>query len=97
MPNLISVSGYMGSGLVWLCYMVVVSLNSFCRRANSCTEDSFRWCGILFWSASARFAAAAMTASSGSTVGFVMYLCLKNTVPDTLVARVSFTHNFQHR
>ena len=76
--------------------MVVISVNSFCRRNNYCMEDSFRWCGI-FLSASDMFAAAAMTESSGMTVGFVMYLCLKNTVPDTLVARVSFTHNFQHR
>ena len=76
--------------------MVVLSVNSFCRRDNYCMEDSFRWWGI-FLSASDMFAAAAMTESSVMTVGFVMYLCLKNTVPDTLVARVSFTHNFQHR
>ena len=46
---------------------------------------------------STRFVDAAMTASYGVTVGFMMYLCLKITVPETLVARVSFTHKFQHR
>ena len=46
-PTFLFVSRYVGSGVVWMCSMVVVSLNSFCRRANSCTEDSFRWCGIL--------------------------------------------------
>ena len=31
---------------------------------------------------------AATTLSSGVTVGFVMYLCLKKAVPDIRVARV---------
>ena len=57
--------------------MVVLSLNSFCRHANSCMEDSFMRCGILFCSASARFAAAEMMASYGVTVVFVIYLYLK--------------------
>ena len=38
----------------------------------------------LFLSASARLVAAAMTESLVVTVVFVTYLCLKNTVPDTL-------------
>ena len=77
--------------------MVVAYLNIFYSCDNSCIEYSFWWCGILFLSESAGFAAAANSVYSGVTVGFVMYLCLKNTVPETLVARVSFTHNFQHR
>ena len=51
---------------------------------------------MAFFSASARFVDAAMTLSSGVTVGFVVYLCLKNTAPETIVARVSFHHKFQH-
>ena len=76
--------------------MVVVSLNIFCFRVNSCTDDSFRWCGISFLSASDKLVDAATTASSGVTVGFVMYLCLKETVPHTLGPFVLFTHRFQH-
>ena len=44
-----------------------------------------------------RFAAAAMTRSSGETAGLVIYLCLKNAAPDTRVDRVSIDQNFQHR
>ena len=50
-----------------------------------------------FFNVSARFAATIMSASSGVTVGFVMYLCLKNTVHETLVALVSFNDRFQQR
>ena len=60
-----------------MCSMVIISLNIFCRRDNSCMEDSFRWCGINFLSYCTRFTASAMIVSSGVTVGFVMYLCLK--------------------
>ena len=77
--------------------MVVASLNSFCRHNNSCMEDSFRWCGILFLTVSARFPTDAMKLSYGVTVGFVVYLCLKNTVPETIFAHVSFTHRLQQR
>ena len=52
---------------------------------------------VFFLSALAMFEAAAMTASYGSMVGFVMYLCLKNTVPETIFAHVSFTHRLQQR
>ena len=48
------------------------------------------------FSASAGFAVAAITASSGVTVGFLMYFCLKNTFPETLVAHISFTHKSQY-
>ena len=50
-----------------------------------------------FCSASSRLAVSIMTVSSQAKVGFFMYLCLKNTVPDTIGAHVSFTHRFQHR
>ena len=87
----------MGSTLVWPFYMIVFYFNIFYRQDNSCMEDSFRWCCILFLSASARFAADAMKDSSVLRVGFVMYFCLNNTFPRTLVASVSFTHSFQQR
>ena len=51
---------------------------------------------VFFLSALAMFEAAAMTASYGSMVGFVMYLCSENTVPENIFACVSFTHRFQH-
>ena len=41
------------------------------------------------------FCAAAMTASAAVTVGFEIYLCLKNTMPDILVALVFCTHRCQ--
>ena len=44
----------------------------------------FAW--ILLLSVWTRLAAAAMMASAGVTVGLVMYLCLKNTVAEILVA-----------
>ena len=85
---------------IW-CSMDVIygcfSLNIFYRHANSCMDDSFMWCGILFLSVSARFVAATMMAYYLLTVGFVMYFCLKNTFPEIIVARVSFTNKFQHR
>ena len=74
-------------GYASVCLLVVVSLNSFCSFINSCTDDNFRWCGI-FLSTSARFEAATMTESLGVTVGFVMFLCFRNTVTYTLGACV---------
>ena len=63
--------------VVWMCSMVFFPLNSFYRSNNSCMEYYFRWRGMLFLSASSGFEADSMTASSGGTVVFVMYLCLK--------------------
>ena len=45
----------------------------------------------------ARFAAAAMMASAGVTVGLMMYLCLKNTVAEMNVNRETGVHTVQHR
>jgi hypothetical protein len=45
----------------------------------------------------ARFAVAAMMASAGVTVGFVMYLCLKNTVAEMRVDRDAGVQTVQHR
>ena len=55
---------------------------------------------LQFWAAKLvvrrfdRFVAAAMLASAGVTVGFVMYLCLKNTVAEMLVVREDLLHTF---
>ena len=43
----------------------------------------------------ARFAAAAMMALAGVTVGLVMYLCLKNTVAEMRVDRETGVHTVQ--
>ena len=88
---------YVVSVVVWLYSMVGFSLNIFYMRNDYCIENSLRWCGILFWGAPDRFSAAAMTTSYVVTIGFVMYFCLKNTVPEILVARVSFIHKLQHQ
>ncbi len=44
-----------------------------------------------------RCAVAAMMASAGVTVGLVMYLCLKNTVAETRVARETGVQTIQQR
>ena len=95
--NFLLVYRYVGSDSVRMCYMVVASLHILWRHDSSCMEDYFRWCGIFFLSASAMFAASEIEVSSGVTVGFVMYLCLKTTVPENLVEYVLFTSKFQHR
>ena len=77
--------------------LVVVSLNSFFSCDNFCTDDSLRWFGILSLSTSAKLAAAARNASSRVKIGFVMYFCMKNTVPDALGVCVSLNHRLQHR
>ena len=83
---------------IWsILLLVIVSLKSCFSCVNSCTDFYFRWYGILFLSASTKFASTSMTAYSGVTVGFVMYLCLKNNVPETIFEILSFTHMFQHR
>ena len=97
--NFLLVYRFLGSDLVWrysMLLLVVFSLNIFFSCNNYCTEDSFRWCGILFLSAYARLTDDAMIESSGVTVGFGMYLCLKNTVSDTIGVRVLFTHRLKH-
>ena len=53
--------------------------------------------GVAFFCASARLASAEMTAPLGVTVGLVIYLFLKKTVPVTLGVHVLFTRRFQHR
>ena len=74
---------------------VVACPSSVLRRVNSSRADSPRLWGRLPLMASANLPAAAMTASSGVTVGAEMYLCLWKMVPDTQVARVSFIHMVQ--
>ena len=69
------------------------NMSSRCLRACTCVLDMFgcmcvrRDCDILL--------AAAMIASTRVIDGFVIYLCLKNTVSDTLFALVEITHRSQ--
>ena len=58
------------------------------RRVRSASGDCCKHAGILPLSTKARLPAAAITASAGVTFGFEMYLCLCNTVAETLVARI---------
>ena len=53
--------------------------------------------GMWLYNVVVIFPAATMTASAGVTAGFVIYLCLKHTVSDTLLAFVLITHKSQHR
>ena len=65
-------------------------------RSASCVE--FRCAAVLLdMRTCARFAVAAMMASAGVTVGFVMYLCLKNTVAEMRVDRDAGVQTVQHR
>ena len=65
------------------------------RRSNARIDDSWRCGGIFTFRDDARFAAAAMMASSEVDVGLVIYLCLNKTVLDILGVCVSFIHIFQ--
>ena len=58
------------------------------RRVRSNSGDFCKHAGITPFSTEARLPAAAITASAGVTFGFEIYLCLWNTVAETLVARV---------
>ena len=58
------------------------------RRERSARGDCCKHAGIAPFSTDARLPAAAITVSAGVTFGFEMYLCLWNTVAETLVARV---------
>ena len=58
------------------------------KRVRSASADYCKHAGIVPFSAKARLPAASMRASVGVTLGFEIYLCLWNTVPETLAARV---------
>jgi hypothetical protein len=59
--------------------------------------DSCMWGGVRLSSARASAPAASITLSSGVTVGFVRYLCVKKAVPEMPDARVATNQNFQHQ
>ena len=65
-------------------------------RLRACTSSSHMLFGLYWRRACDILFAAEMMASSGVTVGLVMYLCLKKAVSDTLVAFVFMFHRFQH-
>ena len=58
------------------------------RRVRSASGDCCKHAGILPFCTNATLPAAAITTSAGVTFGFEMYLCLWNTVSETLVAQV---------
>ena len=60
------------------------------RHSNAQIDDSWRYGGILPLRADSIFAAAAMMSYSGGDVELVIYLCLKNTVPDILLVTCFF-------
>ena len=67
----------------------------FCRLERAMRALSPRWQFISVLRASAMFWAAAMMASAAVTVRFEINLCLKNTMPEILVALVFFIHRRQ--
>ena len=67
------------------------------RRLRAWMSSSHMLFGAYFRRACDIRLAADMMTSAGEIVGLVMYLCLKNTVADTLVAFVSLFHRFQQR
>ena len=69
----------------------------FSRHLRSSRFFLVKCCYLtLFFSTLAKFAAAAIIASSGDADGCVMYLCLKNTRPNILFALVSLEFIFQY-
>ena len=62
----------------------------FCRLERAVRALLSRLRFIFVLRASAMFWAADMTTSAAVTVGFEIYLCLNNTIPDILVAFVIF-------
>ena len=79
-----------------LVLLVFASLKIWSRRASACTSSSHIPGVLCVRRASVILLAAATMASSGVSVGFVMYLCLKKTVSDTRVDFVFRFHRFQH-
>ena len=71
--------------------------NIFCRLEKDVRASSPMWRFVFVLRESAMLCAAAMTASAAVTVGFEIYLCLKNTMPDILVALVFCTHKRQQQ
>ena len=72
-------------------------VNIFCRLERAVRDSSLRWRFMFVLRASSMFCAATMTASAAVTVGFEIYFCLKNTMPDILVNPVFFTQRFQQQ
>ena len=66
--------------------VTAASENIWLRHAKSDSRYSWRYWGILPFSAEANFLDAEMTASTGVTARFEIYLCLLITVADTCVA-----------
>ena len=66
--------------------------NVFCRLERVVRVLLPRWRFIFVLRESAIFCAATMTESAAVTVGFKIYFCLKNTMPNILVALVFFSH-----
>ena len=66
-------------------------------RVRYSSGDCCKHAGIVPFSAESRFPAAEMTALAGVTFGFEMYLCLWNTVAETLVEQVFNIQNVHVR
>ena len=58
------------------------------RRVRSASGDCCKHAVILPFSTDSILPAAEITASTGVTFGFEMYMCLWNAVAETLVARL---------
>lgn len=79
------------------CVLFVAAFVKICpRRSRACTSSSVMPAVLWVRRVAVIRLAAAMMASAGVSVGFDMYLCLKKTVPDTLVDFVFRFHRFQH-
>ena len=88
----ISISGGDGSDS-WTCDLARIACSRLRSAYFICPMD----CAFTFFRrASARLLAAAIIVSAGVTVGLVIYLCLKNIVPEILVVRVVLVQTFQH-
>jgi hypothetical protein len=79
-----------------LLYLWAVLVNTSEKSFTAWILETHRYCGMEVLRARVIFSTTAMTKSSGVTVGFVRYLCLKNVAPKIQVARVAIDQNFQH-
>ena len=89
--------GTLGGDAVGGASLIVGMSVTICCRIRSCANLiwSMCCCGRLPLIAFVKLVVAATMESDGVTIGLVMYLCLKNTVPDMRVALVALFHIFQ--
>ena len=81
---------WIGSSLVFFCSAALANMS--CRLIRSVSAYLSRWRSRFVCRAAAMSCAAVRMVSAAVTVGFEIYLCFKNTMPDIIVACVLLIH-----